>query len=77
MRPPQSTCLIRGAALVVVALASVVSESNAAEPCLKPDPKTCKIPEDCFYKRQIAMKRALRDAFVSSAMCVARPWPLP
>jgi len=58
----------RGATLVLVALGSYVSTSAASAPCMKPDPKTCKIPEDCMVKRQIAMKRAFRDAFASSQM---------
>lgn len=58
----------RGAALTLLALVSLVAESSASAPCLTPDPKTCKIPEDCMYKRQLAMKRAFRDAFASSKM---------
>lgn len=58
----------RGVTLVLVALGSHASTSVASVPCLVPDPKTCKIPEDCMVKRQIAMKRAFRDAFASSAM---------
>lgn len=61
---PHSLRALSFAAVVVAA----ASTSDASQDCLKPDPKTCKIPEDCFYKRQIAMKRALRDAFLSSTL---------
>ncbi len=68
MMKPRIVSTLRGATLVLVAFVGFVPTSEATVPCLKPDPKTCKIPEDCMVKRQIAMKRAFRDAFASSAM---------
>ncbi|MFB3814187.1 MAG: hypothetical protein ACE14L_08750 [Terriglobales bacterium] len=68
MKLLRSHLLKRGSALVLFVLAGMVSGRGAARSCLTPDPNTCKIPEDCFYKRQIAMKRALRDSFASSAL---------
>jgi hypothetical protein len=68
----RTSIAIRVAALAVISIVAAAKTGDASEKCLKLDKKTCTFPESCMFERQIAMKRALRDLYLSGAMrCAA------